>query len=65
MVDNSRAKSHLNVVEATLRSRNMGNLDSVVTHNSMRLFENLSSQNLFVDQNLVDKLNRLHSQLDT
>ena len=64
MADNTRAKSHLNTVEATLNRRDMGSIDSVITYNSMRLFENLSSQNLFVDQNMVDKLNRVHWKLE-
>ena len=65
MADNSRAKSHLNTVESTLNRRDMGSIDSVITYNSMRLFENLSSQNLFVDQNIVDKLNRVHWKLES
>lgn len=63
MADNSRAKSHLNTIKATLSTRNMPSIDSIVTHNSMRLFENLSSQNLLVDNIIVNKLKEVHDKL--
>ena len=64
MTDNSRAKSHLNTVEAILSTRNSTSIDSVVTYNSMKLYENLSNQNLFVDGDIVQKLQKIHSKLN-
>lgn len=66
MVDNSSAKNHLNVVETKLnRIDDINSINALVAARSLDLFRNLTSKNLFVDDDIKSSLATIKSQLDT
>ena len=65
MGDNSAAKSHLRWVESTLsRIDNMWEINAIINETSLRLNENLSSENLFIDEDIVDSFNKIINKLN-
>ncbi len=66
MADNSRAKSHLDQVETKLnRIDDIDSINAVVAARSLDLFRNLTSKNLFVDEDVKSSLATIKNQLDT
>jgi hypothetical protein len=54
MVDNSRAKSHLESVRSTLADVDKPNdIKSIITKTSLDLLNNLSDYNLFIDNEII------------
>jgi hypothetical protein len=65
MIDNSRAKGHLEQVDRKLGNLdNISDINSIVSARSMDLFSNLSSENLFVDDDIKSNIQAISSDLN-
>ena len=65
MADNSAAKSHLKWVETKLsRIDNMWEINAIINETSLKLNENLSSNNLFIDEDIADHFSRIRDKLE-
>ena len=65
MADNSAAKSHLKWVETKLnRIDNMWEINAIINEISLKLNENLSSNNLFIDEDIADHFSRIRDKLE-
>ena len=63
MADNSAAKSHLKWVETKLsRIDNMWEINAIINETSLKLNENLSSNNLFIDEDIADHFSRIREK---
>lgn len=64
MADNSRAKTHLDQVERKLENiGNVSDINSIISARSLDLFSNLSSENLFVDDDIKANLQAVNNKL--
>jgi hypothetical protein len=64
MADNSRAKTHLNQVETRLNNlNNVSDINSLIAARSLDLFNNLTSENLFVDEDVLSNLHTINARL--
>ena len=65
MADNSAAKSHLKWVETKLsRVDNMWEINAIINETSLKLNENLSSTNLFIDEDIADHFSQIRNKLN-
>ncbi len=65
MADNSSAKNHLNLVESTLNDiTKPDSINSSIASRSLDLFRNLSSENLFIDDDVLSGLREVRNALN-
>jgi hypothetical protein len=65
MADNSAAKNHLNLVENTLNDiTKPDSINTSIASRSLDLFRNLSSENLFVDADILESLQDIRDTLN-
>ena len=64
MVDNSRAKTHLENIRNTLNDvEKIDDLKSIITKTSLNLLNNLSDNNLFIDDDIIAWLDSIERDL--
>ncbi len=64
MTDNSRAKAHLNQAETRLNNLdNISDINTLIAARSLDLFNNLSSENLFLDDDIKANLQTVNNKL--
>ena len=65
MADNSAAKSYLEWVESKLNHvDNMWEINAIINDTSLKLYRNLSSENLRVDEDIKESLRKIANQLN-